>query len=69
LRLCEDAPDALLAADRCLQRKAPIYFTLEGALIRGRVNPNAGARDGGPLRLAVDLNNMHLLNEATGVVI
>ena len=25
--------------------------------------------DGGPLRLAVDLNNMHLLNEVTGVVL
>ena len=40
-----------------------IYFTLEGAQICGRVNPNAGAHDGGPMRLAVDLNNMHLLNE------
>ena len=28
-----------------------------------------GARAGGPLRLAVDLNNMHLLNEGTGAVI
>ena len=46
-----------------------VYFTLEGAQICGRVNPNAGARDGGPLRLAVDLNNMHLLNEVTGVVL
>ena len=31
--------------------------------------PNAGARDGAPFRLAVDLNNMHLLNEGTGVVL
>src|SRR5467141_2631175 len=46
-----------------------IYLELEGVEICGRVNPNAGARDGGPLRLAVDLNNMHLLNEVTGVVI
>jgi hypothetical protein len=30
---------------------------------------NAGAQDGGPLRLAVDLNNMHLLNEVTGAVL
>jgi multiple sugar transport system ATP-binding protein len=29
----------------------------------------AGARDGGRLRLAVDLNNMHLLNEVIGAVI
>jgi len=46
-----------------------VYFTLEGAQICGRVNPNAGAHDGAPLRLAVDLNNMHLLNEVTGAVL
>ena len=46
-----------------------VYFTLEGAQVCGRVNPNAGAQDGAPLRLAVDLNNMHLLNEGTGVVL
>jgi len=42
---------------------------LEGTQVCGRVNPTAGARDGAPLRLAVNLNNMHLLNEATGAVI
>ena len=46
-----------------------VYFTLEGGQICGRVSPNAGARDGAPLRLAVDLNNMHLLNEETGAVL
>ena len=46
-----------------------VYFTIGGAEICGRVNPNAGAQDGGPLRLAVDLNNMHLLNEVTGAVL
>ncbi len=46
-----------------------VYFTLEGTQVCARVNPNAGAREGAPLRLAVDLNNMHLLNEATGVVL
>jgi multiple sugar transport system ATP-binding protein len=46
-----------------------VYFTLEGTYICGRVNPSAGARDGAPLRMAVDLNNMHLLNEGTGVVL
>jgi multiple sugar transport system ATP-binding protein len=46
-----------------------VYFTLEGAQVCGRVSPNAGARDGAPLRLAVDLNNMHLLNEGTGAVL
>jgi multiple sugar transport system ATP-binding protein len=46
-----------------------VYFTLEGTYVCGRVNPGAGARDGAPLRLAVDLNNMHLLNEGTGAVL
>jgi len=46
-----------------------IYFPMEGTQVCGRVNPNAGAQDGAPLRLAVDLNNMHLLNEVTGVVL
>jgi multiple sugar transport system ATP-binding protein len=46
-----------------------VYFTLEGAQICGKVNPNVDAQAGKPLRWAVDLNNMHLLNEATGVVI
>jgi multiple sugar transport system ATP-binding protein len=46
-----------------------VYFTLEGTQVCARVNPNAGAQEGAPLRLAVDLNNMHLLNEGTGVVL
>ncbi len=46
-----------------------IYFIMEGVEICGRVNPNADARAGAPMRLAIDLNNMHLLNEATGAVI
>jgi len=46
-----------------------IYFNMHGAQVCGRVSPNAGAQDGAPLRLAVDLNNMHLLNEVTGAVL
>jgi multiple sugar transport system ATP-binding protein len=61
--------DATLDVTEPMGMETLIYFTLEGAQVCGRVNPNAGARDGGPLRLAVDLNNMHLLNEVTGVVL
>jgi len=46
-----------------------VYFGLDGTPVCGRVNPNAGAKDGAPMRLAMDLNNMHLLNEASGVVL
>ena len=61
--------DAVLDVTEPMGMETLIYFTLEGAQVCGRVNPNAGAQDGGPLRLAVDLNNMHLLNEVTGVVL
>src|SRR5882672_5445604 len=61
--------DTVLDVTEPMGMETLIYFTLEGAQICGRVNPNAGAQDGGPIRLAVDLNNMHLLNDATGVVI
>ena len=46
-----------------------VYFPLAGGQICGRVNPAVDARAGAPLRLAVDLNHMHLLNEETGTVI
>ncbi len=64
-----EAFDAVLDVTEPMGMETLIYLELEGVEICGRVNPNAGARDGGPLRLAVDLNNMHLLNEVTGVVI
>ena len=46
-----------------------VYFPLNGTQVCGRVNPNAGARDGGLLRLAANLNNMHLIDDATGQVV
>jgi multiple sugar transport system ATP-binding protein len=46
-----------------------VYFPINGTQVCGRVNPNAGARDGAPLRLAADLNNMHLIDGATVQVI
>ncbi|WP_024511038.1 sn-glycerol-3-phosphate ABC transporter ATP-binding protein UgpC [Bradyrhizobium sp. ARR65] len=64
-----EAFDTVLDVTEPMGMETLVYFTLEGAQICGRVNPNWGARDGAPMRLAVDLNNMHLLNEASGVVL
>jgi multiple sugar transport system ATP-binding protein len=61
--------DAVLDVTEPMGMETLIYFTLDGTPVCGRVDPNAGARVGGALRLAVDLNRMHLLNEVTGVVI
>jgi multiple sugar transport system ATP-binding protein len=46
-----------------------VYFPIAGVQLCGRINPGIDARAGVPLRLAVDLNHMHLLNEATGHVL
>jgi multiple sugar transport system ATP-binding protein len=70
LQLGVEPSDAVLDVTEPMRMETLVYFTLEGTQVCGRGNnPNAGARAGGPLRLAVDLNNMHLLNEVTGVVI
>ncbi|MCA6113892.1 sn-glycerol-3-phosphate ABC transporter ATP-binding protein UgpC [Bradyrhizobium sp. WSM 1738] len=61
--------DTVLDVTEPMGMETLIYFTLEGTQVCGRVNPNADAHDGAPFRLAVDLNNMHLLNEVTGVVL
>lgn len=61
--------DALLDITEPMGMETLIYFNLNGSEVCGRVSPNAGARDGGMLRLAVDLNNMHLIDEGTGLVI
>jgi multiple sugar transport system ATP-binding protein len=61
--------DTVLDVTEPMGMETLVYFTLEGAAVCGRVNPNAGAQDGAPMRLAMDLNNMHLLNETTGVVL
>ncbi len=45
-----------------------VYFTVAGEALCGRVNPNAGAADGQPMRLAANLNHMHLM-DAAGVVL
>ncbi|MCZ8313820.1 sn-glycerol-3-phosphate ABC transporter ATP-binding protein UgpC [Phreatobacter sp.] len=45
-----------------------VYFTIGGETHCGRVHPDAGAADGQPMRLAADLNHMHLM-DAAGVVL
>ena len=46
-----------------------VHFLVQGTDICGRVNPNAGARDGQRMKLVADLGNMHLIDEASGKVL
>jgi multiple sugar transport system ATP-binding protein len=46
-----------------------VYFKIGPTDVCARVNPNAGARVGESFRFAADLNNMHLIDPASGLVI
>jgi multiple sugar transport system ATP-binding protein len=46
-----------------------VFFRVNGLDVCARVSPNAGAREGTPMRLAASLDNMHLIDDATGRVI
>ena len=46
-----------------------VYFTVNGTEVCGRVNPNAGAQDGGRMKLVADLNNVHLIDDESGKVL
>ncbi|MGY4505022.1 multiple sugar transport system ATP-binding protein [Bradyrhizobium sp. GM24.11] len=61
--------DTVLDVTEPMGMETLVYFGLDGTPVCGRVDPNSGATDGAPMRLAMDLNNMHLLNEETGVVL
>ena len=39
-----------------------VHFQVNGTEVCGRVNPAAGARDGGQMKLMADLNHMHLID-------
>jgi multiple sugar transport system ATP-binding protein len=61
--------DAGLEVTEPMGMETLVYFHVNGTQVCGRVNPNAGAKDGAALRLAADLNNMHLIDEQTGRVL
>jgi multiple sugar transport system ATP-binding protein len=61
--------DAQLEVTEPMGMETLVYFPLNGTQVCGRVNPNAGARDGSPLRMAANLNNMHLIDATSGRVI
>ncbi len=46
-----------------------VYFSVSGAEVCGRVNPNAPAAAGKSMKLRADLSNMHLIDDTTGKVL
>jgi len=61
--------DAKLDVTEPMGMETLVYFLINGETVCGRVNPTAGATDGGSLKMAADLNNMHLIDSKSGLVL
>jgi len=46
-----------------------VFFSISGTEVCGRIDPNAGARVGAPMKMAAHLDHMHLIENASGRVL
>ena len=46
-----------------------VFFTINGAEVCGRVEPNAAGQAGATMRLHANMEHMHLIDPATGLVL
>jgi multiple sugar transport system ATP-binding protein len=61
--------EATLEVTEPMGMETLVHFLVEGTEVCGRVNPNAGAQAGRPMKLVADLANMHLIDEGSGRVL
>ena len=61
--------DAVIEVTEPLGMETLVFFRMNGIDVCGRVSPDAGAREGSRMRLAASLDNMHLIDEASGRVL
>jgi multiple sugar transport system ATP-binding protein len=61
--------DAAVEVTEPMGNETMVFFGIDGTEVCARVSPNAGAREGGTLRLAAHLDNMHLIDNASGRVL
>jgi multiple sugar transport system ATP-binding protein len=61
--------DAPIEVVEPMGHETMVFFTIAGAEVCARVDPNAGAKTGAPLKLAVHLDHMHLIDNASGKVL
>jgi multiple sugar transport system ATP-binding protein len=64
-----NAIDAMIEVAEPLGMETLVFFRINEVELCGRVSPTAGAREGALLRLCASLDNMHLIDEASGQVI
>jgi multiple sugar transport system ATP-binding protein len=61
--------DAALEVTEPLGMETLVFFTINGTEVCGRVHPSAGVREGVRMKLAAQLEHMHLIDEESGRVL
>jgi multiple sugar transport system ATP-binding protein len=61
--------DAGLEVTEPMGNETMVFFSIDGTEVCGRVSPNAGARENTTMKMAVALDNMHLIDNTTGRVL
>jgi multiple sugar transport system ATP-binding protein len=61
--------DAALEVTEPMGNETMVFFSIDGTDVCGRVSPNAGAREGTSMKMAVALDNMHLIDNKSGRVL
>jgi multiple sugar transport system ATP-binding protein len=61
--------DVTLEVTEPMGMETLVYFLIGNTEICGRVNPNSGAKDGGPMKLCADMANMHLIDDTSEKVL
>jgi multiple sugar transport system ATP-binding protein len=61
--------DAVIEVTEPLGMETLVFFRIGGVDVCGRTNPHAGAREGAAMRLFASLDNMHLIDDASGRVL
>ena len=61
--------EAVLEVTEPLGMETLVFFRINGIDVCGRVAPAAGAREGMPMPLRASLDNMHLIDEESGLVL
>ena len=61
--------DAAIEVVEPMGNETMVFFSISGTEVCGRVDPNAGAKTGANLKMAAHLDHMHLIDNATGLVL
>ena len=65
----QHAFDQMIEVVEPMGHETMVFFTINGAEVCARVDPNSGAKTGSPLKMAIALDHMHLIDDASGKVL